>query len=341
MIRRAEPLAGEPDGAHPSSSVASRTSRWSPAPAVPAPTGPRRAVRTRSSRPRATSRRASSPPRGVRRRPRRTRPRSRPARPRCSVAVPPTTPWKPPPPGALRVCAPEFDKRRKPLLLGLAAIVLALGALQAINSRRTATDVSAAQIAEAQAAPGQHSDSAAKTDSANADTAKADASKADASKADASPTETARVAADTPARPDPETTQSISEPASSKAVPTLTESSSQPAQRPVPKVAALGNLAGDLGAVPTGLAQLRKAALEGDGASVYDLAARALGRPGHAPRFRGGGKAVRGPGRSRLRPGAVQARRPLREGLGRGARPRPGQALVRPRGGTGPCPLDA
>ncbi|KQO95553.1 hypothetical protein ASF32_18500 [Methylobacterium sp. Leaf91] len=179
-------------------------------------------------------------------------------------------------PGRVARLRAEFDKRRKPLLLGLAAIVLALGALQAINSRRTATDVSAAQIAEAQAAPGQPSDSAAKTDSANADTAKADASKADASKADPSPTDTARVAADTPARPDPETTQSISEPASSKAVPTLTESSSQPAQRPVPKVAALGNLAGDLGAVPTGLAQLRKAALEGDGASVYDLAARAL-----------------------------------------------------------------
>ncbi|WP_244475819.1 hypothetical protein [Methylobacterium sp. Leaf93] len=158
----------------------------------------------------------------------------------------------------------ELDKRRKPLLLGLAAIVLALGALQAINTRRSGADASAPQIAATTAAPAEPSESPEKASS----TATAGTSPASASPA----------GAETTARPDPETTQSISDVAPPPTVPATApaEAASRPLQRTVPKVAALHDLAGDLGAVPTGLAQLRKAALEGDGASVYDLASRAL-----------------------------------------------------------------
>ncbi|WP_036302450.1 tetratricopeptide repeat protein [Methylobacterium sp. 77] len=141
----------------------------------------------------------------------------------------------------------ELDKRRKPLLLGLAAIVLALGALQAINTRRTEPDTSTAQVAQSKAVPVEPSESAPNAPAASA------------------------------ARLDPETTQSIGE-ASPPPAPIAVappEKVAQPVRRSVPRVATLNNLAGDLGAVPTGLAQLRKTALEGDGASVYDLASRA------------------------------------------------------------------
>ncbi|GJE16512.1 tetratricopeptide repeat protein [Methylobacterium marchantiae] len=140
----------------------------------------------------------------------------------------------------------ELDKRRKPLLLGLAAIVLALGALQAVNSRRIEPDASSAQVAEAKVAPVEPAESEVKPPAASA------------------------------ARPDPETTQSISEAAPQAPPATIpSEKATQPVRRSVPRVAALTNLANDLSAVPTGLAQLRKAAIEGDGASVYDLASRA------------------------------------------------------------------
>lgn len=162
----------------------------------------------------------------------------------------------------------ELDKRRKPLLLGLAAIVLALGALQAINTRRTQANASAPQIAATTAPSAEPSESPDTTPTATAST----------SLAGTPPAATSTVGTEPAARPDPETTQSISESAPPPAVPATApaESAAQPLQRSVPKVAALHSLAGDLAAVPTGLAQLRKAALEGDGASVYDLAARAL-----------------------------------------------------------------
>lgn len=134
----------------------------------------------------------------------------------------------------------ELDKRRKPLLLGLAAIVLALGALQAVNSRRAATDTTPAEVAETKPAASESADTAAKV----------------------------------PARPDPETTQSITETVPAKAQP-VSDPAARPAQRAVPQVRMASGLATDLGAIPTGLAQIRKAALDGDGAAIYELAARA------------------------------------------------------------------
>ncbi|MCJ2129644.1 tetratricopeptide repeat protein [Methylobacterium sp. E-045] len=158
----------------------------------------------------------------------------------------------------------ELDKRRKPLLLGLAAIVLALGALQAINTRRPEADASAPQVAATTSAPAEPSESPDKGPTATAST-----SSTGTSASGPSPSGPSTAGTEPAARPDPETTQSISEAAPA-------EPAARPLPRSVPKVGSLHNLAGDLAAVPTGLAQLRKAALDGDGASVYDLAARAL-----------------------------------------------------------------
>ena len=148
----------------------------------------------------------------------------------------------------------ELDKRRKPLLLGLAAIVLALGALQAINTRRVDTD------AAPQVASGPPNATAPQGPDAVA-----------ASAPMARP-------AEAPERPDPQTTQSIVEAApapNAPAAPAADSAPQKPSRHTVPRLAGLSGLAGDLGAVPTGLAQLRKSALDGDGGAVYDLASRA------------------------------------------------------------------
>ena len=148
----------------------------------------------------------------------------------------------------------EIDRRRRPLLLGLAAIVLVLGALQVIGLREDPVPP-APQIVEA--APPREMP-AAETPAPAQATAQPSAAPS------SSPAEPARSAA--PA--DPQTTQAIDRSGSSEpARPTSAKSVT-------PQVAGMGSLAGDLAGVPAGLSKLRQAALEGDGAAIYELAAR-------------------------------------------------------------------
>ncbi len=145
----------------------------------------------------------------------------------------------------------ELDRRRKPLLLGLAAVILALGALQAIGTREPARDTVAASAPEVPKAESPAGAAASRLDPVTTQSladpapAKNEATKADAARTD-------------PANPD-------------LAKPDLTKPG---ASRTVPQVPAMAGLSADLAAVPLNLASLRQAAVEGDGTAVYDLAAR-------------------------------------------------------------------
>ncbi|KQP31299.1 hypothetical protein ASF49_11240 [Methylobacterium sp. Leaf104] len=144
------------------------------------------------------------------------------------------------------------DRRRKPLLLGLAAVVLLLGALQALNARRSAgTETPAAEPVAAVSTPA--GPVAAGTDAA--------------SKSQESQSENGKAAA--PPVADPQTTQSLAESAPAKAA-------GSPASRSaVPRVTTMAGISADLAVVPPALVKLRQAALDGDGAAAYDLGMRA------------------------------------------------------------------
>lgn len=177
-------------------------------------------------------------------------------------------------PGRLSRLRSEIDRKRRPLLLGLAAIVLALGALQTVKLR--APDEARPVVAANPAAPaaGDAAGEAAKS-TAKVETGEAakEVSK-DASKEAGK--EPAKVAAtdgwkDAPgAKPpvtDPTTTQALPNPGPSEARAVTAKST-------LPQVAGMNTLQADLGAVPVGLAKVKAAALEGDGTAVWDLATR-------------------------------------------------------------------
>jgi localization factor PodJL len=150
-----------------------------------------------------------------------------------------------------------LERRRRPLLLGLAAIVLALGTLQAVNGLFGGSEPPASVPTVAQAPI-------------------------------VSP----------PAKPiDPPTTQALAEPAakplppapppaaapSGAAPPAVSPPSAEKpgADKPaaertsiVPRIAGAA-LGGDLAGLPASFAPLRQAALEGDGAALYEIASRA------------------------------------------------------------------
>ncbi|KAB1071087.1 hypothetical protein F6X51_20345 [Methylobacterium planeticum] len=136
----------------------------------------------------------------------------------------------------------EIERRRRPLLLGLAAIVLVLGALQAISMR--------GDPAPQPAAPAPAIEAPAREMPAPAAEAPA-----------AAPAQGASPLAD------PQTTQAISPPGEAPPAP----QSSRPA---VPQVGGMSALGSELAGVPTGLSKLRQAAIEGDGAAIYELAGR-------------------------------------------------------------------
>ena len=157
----------------------------------------------------------------------------------------------PTPEGRLARLRAEIDRRRRPLLLGLAAIVLALGALQAITMH-TAEENAAPIVAAGPARPeaGRAPEQVAG--------AKVEGPKIEGSKAEAGKPETGK------AVPDPQTTQAI--PANPSAA------------RPrsgVPQVTSMASLNGDLAAVPAAMAKLKQQALDGDGTAIWDLAMRA------------------------------------------------------------------
>lgn len=145
--------------------------------------------------------------------------------------------------GRLARLRAEIDRRRRPLLLGLAAIVLALGALQAITMRSAdepQTPAPASQIAPSR---GDAADVQKKAPDAAKETPDAK-----------------------PAVADPTTTQSLPNPA-----PAETHSTAKPA---VPQVSGMNTLQADLGNLPPALAKVKLAALEGDGTAIWDLATR-------------------------------------------------------------------
>ncbi|MHB2209521.1 SEL1-like repeat protein [Methylobacterium sp. CM6257] len=144
----------------------------------------------------------------------------------------------------------EIDRRRRPLLLGLAAIVLALGALQAISMRspeEPQRPVQASQAAPAREQPIKD----APTESAKEEAKEAN-KEASAAK---------------PAAADPVTTQALPNPVPAESRPSATKAS-------VPQVSGMNTLQADLGNLPPALAKVKLAALDGDGTAVWDLATR-------------------------------------------------------------------
>ncbi|GAB6845057.1 localization factor PodJL [Methylorubrum rhodinum] len=166
------------------------------------------------------------------------------------------------------------EKRRRTLLLGLAAVVLALGAYQAFvanggpppeeaaapSGNAVAAAPEAARPAETRAVENRPAERGA-TESAAAPSA--------------SPSQPSSRTAATP--PDPTTTQSLAEPgaradeAGRKAGPSAAPSTGS---HPLPQVASMAGLAPDLAGVPPALAKLKQSALDGDGAAIWELAGR-------------------------------------------------------------------
>ncbi|MFC6788298.1 hypothetical protein ACFQE0_00820 [Methylobacterium komagatae] len=161
-------------------------------------------------------------------------PIDRPQRSRAPQASAPTV-------GPMTRLRSEIDQHRKPLLLGLAAIVLTLGAIQAVSVNKD----DAARVPLLATPPGPTAEKISESVKA------AEAPKAPAQQA---------------APKDPTTTQTVAAPR-----PPETQDPAKPA---VPQVPNMAGLANDLATVPANLAKTKQAALDGDGAAVWDLAVR-------------------------------------------------------------------
>ncbi|GEP10421.1 tetratricopeptide repeat protein [Methylobacterium gnaphalii] len=148
-----------------------------------------------------------------------------------------------------------LEKRRRPLILGLAAVVLILGALQAYEMGSPASQAEPAT-------PMAAAKPAAVEPPAN-EAAAAQAAPAPAVAPSAGPLTTQSIADAAAAAPKADVTARIDESAPSA-----------PAQTAIPKVATMASLSRELSSVPAGLATLKQAALDGDGAAIYELAAR-------------------------------------------------------------------
>ncbi|CAA2155117.1 Localization factor PodJL [Methylobacterium brachiatum] len=136
----------------------------------------------------------------------------------------------------------EINRRRRPLLLGLAAIVLALGALQAISLRapeEAPRPVQTSQVAPARIEPAREPRQEA----------------------------VAEASAPKPAIADPVTTQALPTPLPAEARPAN-------AKAAVPQVSGMNTMQADLGALPPALAKVKQSALDGDGTAIWDLATR-------------------------------------------------------------------
>ena len=164
-------------------------------------------------------------------------------------------------PGRLDRLRSEIDRRRRPLLLGLAAIVLALGALQAVKLRAPEEPraiAAASQTAAAGVEPAVNAAKAvAKPEEASKEPAKDTAKDIAAEAWKDAPAAKPPVA-------DPTTTQALPNPVAA-------EARAKPA---LPQVAGMNTLQADLGGLPPSLAKVKTAALDGDGTAVWDLATR-------------------------------------------------------------------
>ena len=174
--------------------------------------------------------------------------------------------------GRLARLRAEIDRRRRPLLLGLAAIVLALGALQAIGTHVSEPDPSTpvSRVATPEAAkPEAARSEAAKSEAPGADAGKADVGKTGTAKADTMKADT--VKADKTAEA-PKT--ALADPLTTQAIPAEPAAPARARSGP-PRISGAAALSGDLAGLPSGLAKLRQAVLDGDGAAAWELAARA------------------------------------------------------------------
>ncbi|KMO32927.1 hypothetical protein VQ03_25850 [Methylobacterium tarhaniae] len=167
-----------------------------------------------------------------------------------------------------------IERRRRPLLLGIAAIVLALGTLQALQS--AGPRLGAPTISREAAAP---VDPATTQATPSAPLAKGVPPVA-------SPAETApdRLpdAKTAPARPETGSQKGAETGALDAAKPTIAAKpaidvkSAIDAKPAVPRVTDMASLSSELAGIPAGAASLRQAALDGDGATIYELASRAV-----------------------------------------------------------------
>ncbi|MGX5775494.1 hypothetical protein [Methylorubrum zatmanii] len=149
-----------------------------------------------------------------------------------------------------------LESRRRTLLLGLAAVVLALGAYQAFlaGSGKPATDV-ASTAADPRTAPAAGSDAASRPAEVKAEPAQGGPAQGQTEPRTA--------------LPDPATTQSIAEAKAPAA------KAGEPGKRALPPVAGMSTLGPDLAGLPPALAQLKQDALDGDAAAIWELATRA------------------------------------------------------------------
>lgn len=180
--------------------------------------------------------------------------------------------------GAVSRMRGGFEKRRRTLLLGLAAVVLALGAYQAFQLNGGAPSEEAAAPSERNAvaaAPDATKIAAGKgAEVKGGEGATADAKTAEQSPADRGPAPPA--AARPPSQnaaplADPATTQSLAETA-----PRPDETGRKAVPHAMPHVASMAGLGADLAGLPTALAPLKQSALDGDGAAIWELAGRAV-----------------------------------------------------------------
>ncbi len=167
-------------------------------------------------------------------------------------------------PGRLREM---MDKRKRPLLLGLAALILALGTAQVVTSTlrkgtKTVSNESQSLVAPPVAPP--------ESQPAKPDAAPEKAPAKDQSSAAPASNATAAQEAEVPAAP--ESAAARTQASAPEATPDA--AASRPAGEQIQAVTGLGDL-------PTGLgsAGLRKAALDGDARAVYELASRAADGP--------------------------------------------------------------
>ncbi|MDV2984604.1 UNVERIFIED_CONTAM: hypothetical protein Q9R58_09825 [Methylobacteriaceae bacterium AG10] len=157
-----------------------------------------------------------------------------------------------------------LDGRRRTLLLGLAAVVLALGAYQAFVAGTSAPTEGGSPDARpvAGTAPVIAPDApASRSADARAEPAPGATAQTQASPAQ-SPADAPAPAAAQATPADPVTTQSIA------------ESKAPAAKRGLPPVAGMAALGTDLAGLPPALAKLKQDALDGDGAAVWEIASR-------------------------------------------------------------------
>ncbi|MGW5958329.1 hypothetical protein [Methylorubrum thiocyanatum] len=158
-----------------------------------------------------------------------------------------------------------LDGRRRTLLLGLAAVVLALGAYQAfLAGKSTPTGEAAAPESPTVASTAPATASAAsEAGTARSAETKTEPGSEPASAAPAEASAEVPARANPPAVPaDPATTQSIA------------DAKSPVVKRGLPQVAGMAALGSDLAPLPPGLAKLKQDALDGDGAAVWEIASR-------------------------------------------------------------------